>query len=221
MEFWSIPRCFNGETVAILAGGPSLTAAQVEVCRGRCRMIAINRSYVLAPHADWLYGADVGGFWLWCGGPARINGDEPDALDFSGTKIVAGVAREGAQQYFPRLIAGGVKLIKHCAPRQQMGLSADPGMMYGPNSVHNMMSVIHHTGAKRVILLGVDMRNTGHWHPEWPDGAMGSDYDTFRPALATLVDPLARARVEVLNATPNSALKCWPRVDLAEALDRL
>jgi hypothetical protein len=50
---------------------------------------------------------------------------------------------------------------------------------------------------------------------------MGSDYDTFRPALATLVDPLARARVEVLNATPNSALKCWPRVDLAEALDRL
>jgi len=218
MEFWSIPRCFDGETVAILAGGPSLTRAQVDACRGRCRLIAINRTYALAPDADWLYGADVGGFWLWCAGPTRVNVDEPNAFDFAGTKIVAWVPRDGAQQYFPRLIAADVKLIKHCAPQQRMGLSDDPGMMLGPNSVHNVLSVIHHTGAKRVILLGVDMRNSGHWHSEWPDGAMSSDYETFRPALATLVDPLRRAGVEVLNATPDSALKCWPIIDLSEAL---
>jgi len=176
---------------------------------------------VLAPWADWLYGADAGRFWGWCSGPGRINGDEPDAVDFSGTKIVAwSSATLVDRQYLDRLIEHGVNVLRHCSPLQCSGISPDPGLIYGFNSVHHVLSVIHHTGARRVILLGVDMRASGHWHVDWPEGGISADYPPMRYSLETLVEPLASAGVEVLNASPGSALTCWPAVELAQVLDQ-
>ena len=57
-KFWKVPRMWEGETVAILAGGPSLTQAQVDYVKGKCKVIAINSSYLLAPWADILYFCD-------------------------------------------------------------------------------------------------------------------------------------------------------------------
>ena len=65
LPYWSIPKCWPGECVAILGGGFSLTQAQVDHCRGRCRVIAINRAFKLAPWSDWLYGCDSDRFWTW------------------------------------------------------------------------------------------------------------------------------------------------------------
>ena len=174
---------------------------------------------MLAPWADWLYGADAGKFWGWCSGPGRINGGEPDAIDFAGVKIAAW-APQGmvAPQYHDHLVERGVKIIRHCAPEQHSGISPDPGLIYGFNSTHHILSVIHHTGAKRVILLGVDMRATGHWHADWPEGGISADYPPMRESMSTLVEPLWRAGVQVLNASPGSALTCWPSVELLDAL---
>lgn len=64
MKDWIPPAdLFAGRTVAILAGGPSLTPAAVETVRARgWAAIAINNAYTLAPWADALYAAD-GTWW--------------------------------------------------------------------------------------------------------------------------------------------------------------
>lgn len=125
-----------------------------------------------------------------------------------------------AAHHYDLLIERGVKVIRHCAPEQHSGISPDPGLIYGSNSVHHILTVIHHTGAKRVILLGVDMQGTSHWHEEWPEGGVSADFPPLRREMETLVEPLAEAGVAVVNASPGSALNCWPAVELAQALDQ-
>ena len=52
---WSVPRIWEGKTVTVLAGGPSLTELVVDaVCTSGCPSIAVNTSYRRAPWADVL-----------------------------------------------------------------------------------------------------------------------------------------------------------------------
>lgn len=75
-------------------------------------------------------------------------------------------------------------------------------------------------GADRVILLGYDCQYDGarrHWHEDHrrPLGNAGSLHkwpDQFRALRAHL------AGVEVVNASRQTALDCFPRVSLEEAL---
>lgn len=235
IEWWSIPRCWPGETIAIIGGGKSLTDEQIERCRGRCRVVAINRAYVRAPWADWLWGCDPGRFWAWCSriGPERINHDEPDPLDFAGTKIAVwcpGLAGPH-EQYIPTLVAEGVKVIRHGGAEEEChtGISDDPGLVKGDNSCSQLISALHHTGCECIILLGIDMRNERaadgridhraetHWHARWPT----SDPDfagIVIPRLRTMAEPLRARRVEVINCSPGSALDAFPRARLEDVL---
>jgi hypothetical protein len=215
-EAWSIPRCFEGETVAVLGAGPSLNRADVNYLRGRCRVVAVNRTHELCPWADWLYAADVGRFWFWCAGEDRMMQEAPDAFDFPGTKIAIWPPddRENVRRYVSRLVQRGVKLLRY---ERANGISEDPGVVRGDNGVHHVLSAIHHTGAKRVLLLGVEMAG-GHFHEGWP-GGVDSDHQAWPYALESLAIPLARCGVTVINCSgPNSRVRCWPTVALREAL---
>lgn len=168
LDFWSVPRRWSGETVAILGGGESLTPFQVEYCRQRCwRVVAINKAFVLAPWADWLWGCDAGGFWPWHAGPERLH--DEDALAFRGTKITLWAPKLKTQHAarIPWLARNGVKILRHGGEGYHTGLSDDPGMVHGNNGAYQAINAIVHTGAARVILLGIDMGG-GHWHEPWP-----------------------------------------------------
>ena len=54
---WLVIPIFKGCTVAIIAGGPSLTQNQVNMVEG-FPTIAVNDAYKLAPWANILYGCD-------------------------------------------------------------------------------------------------------------------------------------------------------------------
>ena len=192
VDFWSVPRCWPGETVAVFGGNPSLTQEQVDACRGRCRAIALNRAYVLAPWADWLFGSEAGKFWDWCSGPRRVNPTEPDALDFAGTKIVLRCGR--ARERLPVLAAAGVKVLRHSL---EHGLSDDPSEARGTHAAEHVLSIIHHTGAVRVLLLGIGAR-PGHWHASWPDGECGPHVHQLRMVrLRARAAELAKLGIEV------------------------
>ena len=68
---------WEGETVAILASGPSMTKAQADLA-AKVKRIAINDTYLLAADADILYAADPE-WWF----------HNQDALLFAGMKIMA------------------------------------------------------------------------------------------------------------------------------------
>ena len=56
---WTVPRMWEGQTVAVLASGPSLTPALAQRLRVH-RTIAVNHAHRLAPWADMLLALDGG-----------------------------------------------------------------------------------------------------------------------------------------------------------------
>ena len=107
----------------------------------------------------------------------------------------------------------------------QRGLELDPsGLRHGSNSGYQAINLAVNLGAKRIVLLGYDMKVNGHrthWHNEQRQDASvfaGTIRDTMLPHFHTLIDPLKVLGVEVINATPDSALTCFPMMMLEEAL---
>lgn len=212
-NYWTVPREWPGETVFLLAGGPSLTGFDPEILRGRGRVIAINNSYVLCPWADALYFCDVS-WW-------KHHRDEV-LKTFTGKHMISmGMSGDGVR----RLRNSGLA-----------GLETDPGgLRHGTNSGYQAINLAYHFGAKRIVLLGYDMRvnasqtngrktERAHWHQGHPWNHI--DYPAYErimkenwlPRFSLLAEPLASAGVEILNATPGSALTCWPMRSLEDIL---
>lgn len=191
----TVPRLWPDSTIAIFASGPSLTAADVDYCRSRARTIAIKDSVRLAPWADVLYACD-GKWWRHYGMSLRFDG-----LRFSLDKGAAAVAT----------------VLKNTG---ETGLELDPsGLRTGKNSGYQAINVAVHLGAKRIVLLGYDMQpheGKDHWFGAHPWRTV-PPYVLFKPLFETLVEPLRRLGVEVLNASRRTALTCFPCCALEES----
>lgn len=105
----------------------------------------------------------------------------------------------------------------------QLGLEVAPsGLRHGSNAGYQAINLAVHFGAKKIVLLGYDMRmqeGRTHWHNEpRPDGFADVLAQSMLPHFATLVEPLEQLGIEVINATPDSALECFPKMSLEDAL---
>jgi hypothetical protein len=210
----TVPEDWLGATVVLIGGGPSLTPAQVEACRNRTdengcrvRVVAINNAYALAPFADVLYFCDDK-WWQWH--HKKLGEWRGEIWRLQGGLHDFGDAR--------------IKVLRNLD--QHGGLSARrDGLHTGQNSGYQAIGYAVHRGAKRILLLGYDMKSDlvggrpkTHWFGDHPGGTSPDIYRTFLPHFDTLVKPLAALGVEVLNCTPGSALKTFPHKSLAEAL---
>ncbi len=192
-----VPALWPGATIAILATGPSLCAADVQACREKpVRILAIKDAIRLAPDADALYACD--GHWWKTYGPTLTYAGPKYSLD------------EGARPW--------ASVLKHAG---EMGLSADRcGLKTGRNSGYQAINLAVHLGATRIVLLGYDMQATHgrtHCHPPYP-WKPNSDFTAFLPMFRFLVAPLAALGIGIVNASRVSALTEFPRLSLAEAL---
>lgn len=100
------------------------------------------------------------------------------------------------------------------------GLSTDPGTLNtGLNSGYQALNMALLAGAAQVVLLGYDMKFDGardHWHAGHP---VKVGETLYRVAYAKYFNQIARQiPVPVLNASPDSALECFPRVALESVL---
>lgn len=194
---------WSAKTVVLLGSGPTAAAANLEAVRGKARVLAINSSWLLAPWADALYACD-GLWWQQQGG----------CPDFEGLKITAD--REAAERW-------GLQRIRVTRGERRM-LFDPPGRVGGgENSGFHAVNLIAQLGVRRIVLVGFDMRvDRGvHWHPPHT-GGLGNPTETstrrWRLILDAAGSELAARGIEVLNASPESALKAYPKVDLVEAL---
>lgn len=77
-------------------------------------------------------------------------------------------------------------------------------------------------GAERIVLIGYDCQKTGgkvHHHGDHPPNlgnakSMSQWFVRFRK----LAETMSRAKVNVINASRETALTCFPRMDLEAAL---
>lgn len=209
-QYWTAPELWPGATFVILGGGVSLTAAQVESCRDRqregskVRIVAINDGYRIAPWADVLYFCDDK-WWQW---HSKKVGPWPGLI----VRLAGGLHDFGD----PR-----IKVMRNC---DTSGLCTfRDGLNTGRNSGFQAINLAVHLGAKRILLLGYDMkpgpveggRIKMHWFGDHPGGTSPSVFSQMLPWFDSLVKPLAARGTEIFNCTPGSALRAFPRADLA------
>lgn len=199
ITYASVPRLWPNATIVCLGGGPSLTRADVDACRGRAHVIAINDAYHLAPWADVLYACDRA-WWH----------AHPDAYRFTGLQYSL-TARPSESP--------SVGILKKTG---MLGLDLDPcGLRTGHNGGYQAINLAVHLGASRIVLLGYDMQRgpnrEAHWHPPRPQ-EISSPFSLFLSAFPSLVDPLKQAGVAVVNCSRRTALRCFPQAALADVL---
>lgn len=134
------------------------------------------------------------------------------------------VNKQAAQEFY----------INWIAEKNAPGLSTDPDIIHhGHGSGYSLVSMAHRAGAERIVLLGYDMkyapdydgktRQVGstprHFFGEYPHSMQHwpsmQVVDGVHVEMLDLYRSIARqGLVEVINATPDSAIDCFERVDI-------
>lgn len=185
----------------LVASGPSLSPHDVDFCRGKGTVLVINNNYLLAPWADHLYACD------------------PDWWEYHGAAVNQ---RFTGQKWTQSESAADKWGCKHIPGERGSGLHEKPGMIkFGGNSGHQAIGLAVHLGATEIVLLGYEMNTERglHWHGAHPAG-LNNPHNCrgWLPAFDDMAKHLTRTGVRCVNASENTALTCFDRVDLREYL---
>jgi hypothetical protein len=211
-----VPNIWNDNTCVILAGGPSLHTMNVNSIKTipGLRYIAINDSWRLMPEAR-LYFCDA----QWWTAQIAYNRRTRDNQTSFHDLIYKGFWITGAPGFETHPQVHSLKLTG------ERGLETDPGgLRHGSNAGYQAINLAVHYGAKRILLLGYDMRVVNgrtHWHDEQrePAGSFKTVLEkSMLPHFSSLVEPLADLGVEVVNVTPGSALTYFRQSTLESEL---
>jgi hypothetical protein len=190
MSVWTIPRQWEGATVAVMASGPSMSPMVAELVLSlRIPAIVVNNTFRLAPWADILYAADAKWWQV-----------TPGAMEFAGKKVSC--------EPVP-----GVDNLRNAG---MTGYSDEADCVHTySNSGAQAIQIAAKAGARKILLLGFDMHGT-HWHGAHEKPLRNTEPSTFQrwiESMATLAAELKRRGVEVVNCTPGSALRCFPMAE--------
>ena len=201
VNFTKVKPIWKGETAFILGGGPSLSNFDFAKLKYK-KTIIINKAVQFYPQGDILYWTDAR-VYQWY---------KKDIDNFKGEKYTIK----------PYNVSKDVKALRNTG---KSGLEYDPtGLRHGNNSGYAAINLAYHLGVKRIVLLGFDMGNegkTGHFHDGYPvKVTQNKTYEfSMAPMFLSLVDPLKKKNVEIINANPQSKLTCFPRMSLDKALN--
>lgn len=106
-----------------------------------------------------------------------------------------------------------------------MSVRPDPGLCVregcvnsGGNSGYQAVNLAYGLGAERIVLLGFDMQKTGgrsHWHGDHEGGLPNlGRLDHWAARFVALGADLRAAGVPVVNCTRQTAITCFPILDL-------
>jgi len=194
-----IDPIFLGDTIYIVGGGPSLKKLDFNLLKDKV-VIAVNKAFLHIPMAQVLYWSDTR-FFEWY---------SKEIEDFKGIKVTC--RPQPKRNDIINLLNTG-----------KTGLETmSYGLRDGGNSGYAAINLAYHLGAKRIVLLGFDMQTNGketHWHEGYSSTA---DTETMGrlmiPNFDSLVEPLAKRKVKVYNASPISKLTSFEKITIEEAL---
>lgn len=190
------------DRVAIMASGPSLTAEQVELVRASgVFTIAIGEAgRVSYPEADVLYHSEKTWWYHHFGVP-----------NFKGKRVS-----------IDKLTYSNIFALERSEQHKGIDLSF-PKVVLGYNSGYQAINLAMYSKPLEIILLGFDMKNA-------PDGRHSvtgdhpksirrpSNFPLFIEAMNELAPILDNLGVKVYNCTLDTALTCFPKKDLKDAL---
>ena len=197
MGFWPIPKIWDGDTVFILGGGPSLNDTNFDLIKDK-HVIGVNNAYLLGSWVDICWFGD-GRWWGW----------HADKLkEFPGLIATCCVRLLDKD---PRL-----RVVRRGKPR---GIEKKKDQIaWNSNSGGSVINLAYHLGAKRLVLLGYDMRRVGdkaNWHDEHP-APEKNPYNRFMKRFESIAQDARKLGFEIINATPGSALTYFPMMRLED-----
>lgn len=214
-KYFVVPRDFEGETAVCIASGPSLSDEDVEYVRamkraGKCRIFVCNNNYLKVPEADVLFFCDKT-FWVW-------HCLKPEFQAFKGTKVT--LSNEIGEPDIKVMQLGATE-----------GLSFYQGVLRtGGNSGYMQVNLAFLYGCKRVILLGYDMQPKiikadgepdkviMHWFGDHPQATPPAFLAQVKGHFDSMIPDLEKHGLEVINSSVVSAIECFPKIPLREAL---
>jgi len=115
--------------------------------------------------------------------------------------------------------------------KKRKGISTNPEQVsWNGNSGCAAISMAYNMGAKRIFLLGFDMKlddkNSQHWHSLYkktlttknPVGRKNLPFSRHLTAFSFIAQDMKRLGIEIYNVCPESAIKELPKVNLNEVL---
>ena len=228
---WEVPKIWEGGDVWILGGGPSVTKqfnipekVVQNVITGTSplsayspymkaihdkHVIGINVAYLIGDWIDMVFFGDSGFFLSHAAGLAA----------FPGLKVSchSGVSKYHWVKFTPR------------DRRHNLGISSVRSMVsWNGNSGSAAISLAVHTGAKRIFLLGFDMKMSGekqHWHDVYKRIGNQSKkrmiklpFHRHLVGFAQIAKDAGKMGVEIINVCPDSMIPQFRKVNLKDCL---
>ncbi len=191
------------KTAVVLASGPSLTVEQIAAAKASGHFtIVVSRTYQKMLDADVMYSGDYLFFKTYIADLRKTfkgkmwTQDSSTAARWPDVKRFRGGNREGL----------GKEVIN-----------------INGNSGTQALNLAFLWGYKRIILLGFDMKlgpkGEKHHHPDHPAPCVQAMcLSEWLHKLVPVARDLKNLKIDVLNATPGSALTLFPMVDWKEVL---
>lgn len=188
---WSPPRIWEGRTVFILGGGPSLTMSPLHLLKNE-RVIAVNDAFLRQEAApDVAYFGDCK-WWDW---------NKTEFKKFSGLKITT------CQRLYH------IKIIKTFKRGKPLGIETTRGYIAWNNcSGLSAINIAYHFGAKKIVLVGFDMgpmnkddKEVFHWHNRHKAPPVAGAYNSrYLPTIPAIMSDAKNLGIEIVNASAHT-----------------
>jgi len=228
---WQVPRIWEGGDVWIIGGGPSVTKqfgipkeVIQQVTEGSSppsvyssymesihqkHVIGVNVSFMIGDWMDVAFFGDIGFFLRY----------KEQLAAFPGMKVCCHPQIEKFKW---------VKFLGR--DHKSKGISDNPKTIsWNFNSGAAAISMAAHTGAKRIILVGFDMKldekNKQHWHNVYGRGPiveqkriMKLPFNRHLRGFPEIAKDAKAMGIEILNACPDSAITNFPKYSVSDLL---
>lgn len=216
--FWTVPEMWADQTVYVIGGGPSLLETPLDDIH-RCPVIGVNNAFTLGPWVDVTFFGDLSWWERECLNVLRHPGLIVTCLP---QKVFTDMKR--------------VKQLKRDDRTLGLYTKTRDQVRWNKNSGAASINLAILLGAAKVVLLGFDFKTdkeNGHreghnWHKfHNPKAPPAQDIYTskFLKGFRCMARDLERLnaggwhrKVEIVNATPGSALDVFPKAELGATL---
>lgn len=229
---WRAPQIWTGATVWVLGGGQSLPeqfGVPPEIIRQvqdgelpmsayspymealhRRHVVAINSAFLIGDWIDIVFFGDKGWFF----------GNRKQLAKFPGLKVTCHHAVDASKYKGDH--------VKYLAKdnTKRKGLTRNPHKVcWNLNSGMAALSMIANMGARRIILLGFDMKLSSsgrqHFHGEYNRRVVKArklPFERHMACLPHIVDDARKRRITIINASPDSAITVFTKITVKELL---
>jgi hypothetical protein len=230
---WIVPKIWDGGEVWILGGGPSLIE-QFNIPKEVVQQVLDKKMspnayspYLSAIHKKHTIGVNVSylmGDWIdivFFGDNGFFLGNQENLASFPGLKVTC--HPNAGKQSWAKYLARDNKYTK--------GISTNPQMVsWNGNSGGASINLAYHMGAKRIILVGFDMKlgeaNMQHWHNAYNRLEMLQTNPNFKAlpfnrhllGFTEIAKDAKKLGIEIINASPNSAINVFEKVSVSDLL---